>query len=1175
MKHHRLVAAALCLALLLTLGTGVSGAFAAKDAELLPGETLTLDAPGTAEQYQWQIHVMGDVWANIAGETAPQIRVSYAMLANLLQDGAAEVRCRMMSGTAETTGEPIRITVRQAEEPMLLAAQQMPAGTVLTETQAEGAPIPMAEEGLTSHTITIEYRFADETLAANPWTATIAAGEGFAQTVRSPVILGYTARQELVELNYAAVTQDETIVVYYDAATVQFTVHHLLQNVMDDGYSLVADETRDGVTGQAVGAGLAHTYDGTYALLYDTATQIAADGSTEVQIFYDRLYYLMTFDLDGGYGVEPVYARYGAPVSVGTPTKPGYGFAGWDSAIPAEMPATDTSYRALWSAETAEYSVVFWFENADDGRYSAAQTISVAGAAPGSTASSADYQNQKPNLPEAIHMEYDAARAETVTVAGDGSTVLNVYFRRRTYTLRFFDLTCGRQERPWHTHDDTCYTEIASITAKYDAKIAEQFRNAPFSTTYQGRAWLCTEDGKYSYALQTLDRMPGFDADFRLYNKSSNTEKTICYYVQKVGANVSSTRWPTSTADFALLKQVKTYFNYATYDEEYHEIDGFTRYSANVAGFWDMRKDFANNAMNLYYLRNSYTLQFLNHSALVEEKTATVQYEAPLDRYQFVPEYPENMEQNAYRFAGWYRSELCADGTEVDWNSDTMPAGNLLLYAKWVPVTHVLRTHLTKDSAEVLETIEAAHGEPARTAVTPEREGYTFVNWFYLDGDGTEHAFDFSMPVTRDLELYAKWSSNTLRTYRIHYQLADGTAIAPDLTGSALAGSTKTFAAKAGEELDSGYRSGYFPVTNSHSITMELEEAKNVFTFVYVPLQEVNYTVRYLAKEDGRALLEERHVTTANAVVTEKFEAITGYVPDAYQKRLALSATEDENVITFWYEQDAFHAPLRIVHWVQNTMDDGYTEYQAVTNLDAVIGRRYEEAALTIPGFSYQAEKSRPAGVLTEKGLVLELFYDRIEYPYAFRFLEQGTERELAAAVMGTARYQAQVRQEAPDIRGYRLISEAEQTVTIARTDGTDDTRNVRTFYYQKATADLTIRKTVVGAVDSGQSFVFCVTAADGSQQRVVIEGSGEVTLHDLPFGTYTVTEETAWSWRYTPAQAELRVSVTAGGENLASFTNTRTNGRWLSGSAAAVNLWERVEQTATQMLRAVNSIFA
>ena len=104
---------------------------------------------------------------------------------------------------------------------------------------------------------------------------------------------------------------------------------------------------------------------------------------------------------------------------------------------------------------------------------------------------------------------------------------------------------------------------------------------------------------------------------------------------------------------------------------------------------------------------------------------------------------------------------------------------------------------------------------------------------------------------------------------------------------------------------------------------------------------------------------------------------------------------------------------------------------------------------------------------------------------------------------------------------------------------------------------------------------MFCVTAADGSQQRVVIEGSGEVTLHDLPFGTYTVTEETAWSWRYTPAQAELRVSVTAGGENLASFTNTRTNGRWLSGSAAAVNLWERVEQTAAQMLRAVNSIFA
>ena len=44
-----------------------------------------------------------------------------------------------------------------------------------------------------------------------------------------------------------------------------------------------------------------------------------------------------------------------------------------------------------------------------------------------------------------------------------------------------------------------------------------------------------------------------------------------------------------------------------------------------------------------------------------------------------------------------------------------------------------------------------------------------FVGWFYKDADGTEHAFDFSMPVTKDLNLYAKWSVNTLVSYTIKY----------------------------------------------------------------------------------------------------------------------------------------------------------------------------------------------------------------------------------------------------------------------------------------------------------------------------------------------------------------------------------------------------------------------
>lgn len=95
--------------------------------------------------------------------------------------------------------------------------------------------------------------------------------------------------------------------------------------------------------------------------------------------------------------------------------------------------------------------------------------------------------------------------------------------------------------------------------------------------------------------------------------------------------------------------------------------------------------------------------------------------------------------------------------------------------------------------------------------------------------------------------------------YTIRYQLEDGTSIADDTKGSALALTTKTFEAKTGTQLKEGYQSGYFPETSSHSITMDIDNpAKNVYTFVYVPKAKVEYTVKYLEKGTGTQLAEPK-----------------------------------------------------------------------------------------------------------------------------------------------------------------------------------------------------------------------------------------------------------------------------------------------------------------------------
>ena len=406
-----------------------------------------------------------------------------------------------------------------------------------------------------------------------------------------------------------------------------------------------------------------------------------------------------------------------------------------------------------------------------------------------------------------------------------------------------------------------------------------------------------------------------------------------------------------------------------------------------------------------------------------------------------------------------------------------MPAGDTMIFAHWVPNTHTVRTFLTSAMAddELLNTwAKVPHGSVIDAPEAPEREGgYKFVGWFYLD-NGQEKAFDFSMPINRDLDLYALWSSNVLKPYTIHYQLEDGTTIAPDTTGSGLAGSSKTFDAKTGTQLNAGYQEGYFPKTSSHSLVLKMDdEGTNEFTFYYVKLPEVDYTVRYLDKATGEPVvvngqpIPDKHATTSNAVVTEEYMRITGYRPDAYQKSLILSADETKNILIFWYTKDDVHAPVHIVHWIQNIEGENYTQYVAHTDLDAEIGSTRKEDPLSIPGFAYNGESSISTGIVTAKGLELNLYYDRILYPYEFRFLEQGTNKELKPPIGDFARYQARVTQTAPEIPGYTLVSAKSQTIQIAiEAPANLANKNVRIFYYTEQTVDIEYK--VVGPTGCG-----------------------------------------------------------------------------------------------------------
>lgn len=110
---------------------------------------------------------------------------------------------------------------------------------------------------------------------------------------------------------------------------------------------------------------------------------------------------------------------------------------------------------------------------------------------------------------------------------------------------------------------------------------------------------------------------------------------------------------------------------------------------------------------------------------------------------------------------------------------------------------------------------------------------------------------------------------------------------------------------------------------------------------------------------------------------------------------------------------------------------------------------------------------------------------------------------------------------------------------------------------YTQHFTDLTITKTGAQTnLDENQSFIFDVVGPNGFKITVTINGNNSVTIKNVPFGQYTVTENTDWSWRYTPTDKSKTITLVAKGENEVTFTNNRSWIYWLSGDSYCENWW-------------------
>ena len=454
------------------------------------------------------------------------------------------------------------------------------------------------------------------------------------------------------------------------------------------------------------------------------------EGSTSVNVYaIIKEGYWVTFDSNGGSAIDSQFVF--DKISLNdqtTPTKPGYEFVGWYNGESKVVDGTQITkpitIKAHWKATKVSYTVIHWWENADDNGYS----FNVSENKTGLTGTEANAKAKS----------YDGFTAQPVTkktIKGDGSTIVSVYYKRNIYKVEFFDIR-GRPQ----------YKDL-TIEAKYGQDISKQW-----PTKNESSSWLTKPNGSTSQA--NIATMPLYGAKF--YGpKTGYGTKTAYYYVQVLPGETGTVK--VNGIQYKLDHKDASPGGYYTTTtvtvEDQYPLKGYT-FNKGPSTKIGQRYDGA----KFYYTRNSYDLKFINNGK--QEKTVSKKYEQSISSENYTPTRPSSLPEY-YVFDGWYENELC-EGEAFNFTGKKMPAQNVTLYAKWTASNVKFTYNLNNPEGTVdKDTKKVEAGTVASTVLPsiPTINEYSFAGWYYADGNGniTSEVFHTGSTITRDTSIVGKW----------------------------------------------------------------------------------------------------------------------------------------------------------------------------------------------------------------------------------------------------------------------------------------------------------------------------------------------------------------------------------------------------------------------------------
>ena len=733
-----------------------------------------------------------------------------------------------------------------------------------------------------SYPLNITYKYADDVpdaalrgqKAAEPVSRDIAFGAPY--SVASPLIPGYTASVAAVAGTMAE--NGVTVEVVYRAATdTAYTVKHMLQDVTGDGYTedAAARQTLHGTTGADTNAA-AKSYEGFTAQAV-VQQAIAADGSTVVEIKYDRNSYEVTYAYVGtapaGASALPEKAtvKYGAPVAVAAAaTAPGYTFSGWSQKEDFTMPAENVTITGSFTAngDTA-YTVEHYQQNLAGDGYDLVEADTEHLTGETDTTATANPKTY-------TGFTFDGTVEGTVAsgnIAGDGSLVLKLYYTRNSYEVSY-------------AYTGTVPAGASALPAAASYKYGADVTVAPQATApgYTFNGWL--EDGKVTASF----KMPAGPVQLTgSFTANTDTRYTVEHWTEDLDGEGYTLRETeanlTGVTDTTATAEAKSYEGFRfDEDNENNVLTGVITGDGKLV-------------LKVYYARNSYEVSYDYGAAPTgaSQLPGTVSY-----KYGAEVRVADKATAPGYTFDGWKK-----DNAEV--TSFTMPAGAVQLTGRFTANTDTgykvehYQQNLAGDAFVLFETEEQNATTDTHVSATPkDYTGFTYDGT--VDGTVTEGnvAGDGSLV----LKLYY-----TRDSYKVTYQY---TGKVPTGASELPAETTEKYGAAVTVAADAtapGYTfSGW---SREDGFTMPAENV--TITGSFTANGETPYKVEHYQQnleDDGYTLAETENLTgETDTTATANPKTYTGFAFDGTAEGTVASgniAGDGSLVLKLYYTRNSY-----------------------------------------------------------------------------------------------------------------------------------------------------------------------------------------------------------------------------------------------------------------------------